>query len=299
MRKNSLEPKACHWCGTEIERGQLFCRICGVNRFIRLQLCEMTGCTLIIGLFAFIFGSVFVLSLSSIAFAVAGAPSSTPPISYLPSASYITTSIVSTKTSIPATKQLTPTPTPESSSTVIPPSLTPLPSATPTPSITVSVTPICAKIATGLFSGLWNSYLVRLRCPLTSSAKAVTAAEQLFQNGHMFWRQDLDVYYVVYDHAGSWAQYGSKYGKGSGCSGSPPEGYRQPVSGFGNVWCALGGASASIGWALDREYGFASSLGTVLVQDFNGGTIYRDSDGSNNRKAYILFYDGTMVRVNY
>ena len=97
----------------------------------------------------------------------------------------------------------------------------------------------------------------------------------------MFWRSDIDAYYVIYDGGGAsqgiWGYYGGKYNTGGlgACTESAPPGLFKPASGFGNVWCALGGANATIGWGLDREYGFVTGQGVVRVQDFQDGVIFQ------------------------
>jgi hypothetical protein len=121
----------------------------------------------------------------------------------------------------------------------------------------------------------------------------------------MFWRQDNDKAYVVYEQgglAGSFGTYSDMWSEGDpdySCAASPPPGLLQPVRGFGAVWCFLGAASAPIGWGVSEEAGFGPGYGDPLVQDFDHGMILRDSDGTNAGKAYVLFGNGTFVRVSY
>jgi hypothetical protein len=66
------------------------------------------------------------------------------------------------------------------------------------------------------------------------------------------------------------------------------------------VWCNLGGASAPIGWGLGDEVGFWPGNGDPLVQDFEHGVIFRDSDGTTQGLAYVLFRNtGQFLRVSY
>lgn len=122
----------------------------------------------------------------------------------------------------------------------------------------------------------------------------------------MFWRQDNDYAYVVYEKGGSsgtyqafvdvWSEGDPDYS----CAASPPPGKVQPKRGFGAVWCHLGGPSAAIGWGLGDEAGFWSGNGDPLVQDFDRGFIFRDSDGTTKGMAYVFFASsGTFVRVHY
>jgi hypothetical protein len=167
------------------------------------------------------------------------------------------------------------------------------PTATPVVNATAPVGSNCSITVTGRFARLWEKYRSTLGCPFNASEKGISDAEQRFQGGHMFWRQDTDRYYVVYDAggaSGSWAVYSRA--TGGNCSESPPAGYWKPTSGFGDVWCTkLGGSTSTLGWALDHEYGFVSSQG-IRVQDFQFGTIFQDSDGANRNLVYVLMRTG-------
>ncbi len=194
--------------------------------------------------------------------------------------------------------------------TAEPPTATPPPPPThtpkpPTDTPTPTSPPPCAVQAQGIFAGLWQTFRTRLGCPLYANPKAIQDAEQTFDNGHMFWRSDNDYAYVVYQSGtrngtyqsfvGMWSEGDPEYS----CPASPPPGRVQPKRGFGAVWCSLGGASAPIGWALGEEVGFGPGNGDPRVQDFERGTIFRDSDGTTTGRAYVLFADGTFTRLNY
>jgi len=190
-----------------------------------------------------------------------------------------------------------PTDTPE------PPTNTPTATATRTP--TATPTP-CAFTPQGLFAGLWQTYRDKLGCPLTKDPAVIQDAEQPFDNGHMFWRQDNDYAYVVYEKGastGSYQAFTDLWSEGDpdyACTASPPPGKVQPKRGFGVIWCNLGGASAAIGWGLQEEAGFGPGYGDPLVQQFQRGFIFRDSDGKTQGLAYVFFRSsGTFVRVGY
>jgi uncharacterized protein with LGFP repeats len=146
---------------------------------------------------------------------------------------------------------------------------------------------------------LWAQY-PQLGCPNDAREKSINDAEQKFQNGHLFWRGDRDHYYVIYDGngstSGSWTSVGRQTGYIQNCSGGAPGGLVKPTSGFGDIWCALGGANSPLGWALDREYGFVAGQG-VLVQDFQNGVIFQDSDGAQRNLAYVLTQTGFYRRT--
>lgn len=216
-----------------------------------------------------------------------------------------TTQEVSGGTPIPPTNTPTSTPTPKPPTHT--PTLTPTPTPTPAPTHTATpTTPPCPFAAHGLFADLWQSYRDGLGCPLYENPKVIQDAEQAFEKGHMFWRQDNDYAYVVYESGGlsgtyqafvdMWEEGDPEYS----CAASPPPGKVQPKRGFGAVWCSLGGPSAAIGWGLGEEQGFGPGYGDPTVQDFEHGFIFRDSDGKNSGKAYIFFsQDTTFKRVSY
>ena len=186
-----------------------------------------------------------------------------------------------------------PTDTPDTPS----PTVTRTPTATPTP---------CAFLPQGLFAGLWQTYRADLGCPLYKNPKLIQDAEQPFDNGHMFWRQDNDYAYVVYEKGAKSGDYQAFTGMWSAgdpdysCAASPPPGKLQPKRGFGAVWCDLGGASATIGWGLQEEAGFGPGHGDPMVHQFQRGFIFRDSDGTTKGLAYVFFRASTtFVRVGY
>ncbi|MBN1920466.1 MAG: hypothetical protein JW892_04430 [Anaerolineae bacterium] len=194
---------------------------------------------------------------------------------------------------------------------------TPVPSSTPAPTPTASPLPVNTPTATadsvkqtcappgGVFGNLWQRYADRLGCPLANRPTTITDAEQVFQNGHMFWWKHLDLHLVVYSQgarAGTYAMYANEWVAGeaqASCSVAVPQGFVQPVRGFGRVWCRLGADKAAIGWALALEVSFEAGNADPLVQRFERGFIFRDSDGFMNRLAYVFFDDGTFVRQPY
>ena len=200
-----------------------------------------------------------------------------------------------TSTPLPPTKEPTVAPT-----ATLPP--TPPPTLVPTASPTV---PTCGFPAQGEFAALWQTYRGKLGCPVDVQPKIIQDAEQPFEQGHMFWRADSRFAYVVYQSgakSGTFQMFNDMWEEGDpdySCQASPPPGRIQPKRGFGAVWCALGGPNAPIGWGLEDEVGKGAGNGDPMVQDFETGVIFRDSDGTMSRKAYILFSDGTFTRVAY
>jgi hypothetical protein len=140
-----------------------------------------------------------------------------------------------------------------------------------------------------------------LGCPTASASTLAWIAEEVFQGGHLFWREDTDEVYVVYDRdfsgadrtQGTWVLPAAKW-DGSNPDGtgmSPPPGLVEPVRGFGWLWrTRLGGPGGSLGWALDKEYGRDN---VARYQRFQFGLAYKASDP----KVYALLDSGRFVAV--
>jgi predicted Ser/Thr protein kinase len=236
--------------------------------------------------------------------ATPGAGDETPPPAETATIAPATDKPGPTDTSAPSTDTPEPpTDTPQPPTAT--PTSTPTPTFTSTPSPTPSPPP-CAFPAQGLFAGLWQTYRYQLGCPLYQDPKLIQDAEQAFENGHMFWRQDNDHAYAVFEKGqlsgtyeafvGIWSSGDPEYP----CPASPPPGRVQPKRGFGAAWCTLGGASGAIGWGLGEEAGFGPGYGDPLVQDFERGFIFRDSDGKTKGMAYVFFRDNKkFVRKPY
>ncbi|MCL4301299.1 MAG: protein kinase [Anaerolineae bacterium] len=210
---------------------------------------------------------------------------------------------------IPVIAEPTPTPTitPTASNTPAPtPTDTPAPS--PTPADTPTLTPIpiaCANNPQGEFRGLWEKYKSRLGCPQQPTPVSGFYAEQPFERGHMFWSKLGNFYLVTLGQEnGSWQFFPeevSLWKEGmppTSCEAQPPPGLLQPVRGFGGLWCARTDIREQIGWGLDVEHGFEDGIN--LLQRFEQGIIFRDSDGRARGVAYVLFSDNaTFIREAY
>jgi hypothetical protein len=133
----------------------------------------------------------------------------------------------------------------------------------------------------------------------------------MFQGGHLFWRKDEDVVYIIYDRQigggelfqGSWERsIDNRIGRywswaavnepdPEGIGLMPPPGLMEPVRGFGWLWRThLGRENGPLGWALDRAYGFDN---TAQAQPFDYGVMFRGSDP----KIYVLLDNGQFFAV--
>jgi photosystem II stability/assembly factor-like uncharacterized protein len=126
----------------------------------------------------------------------------------------------------------------------------------------------------------------RLACPVAEATHTWTAF-QPFERGFMFWRADLRNIYVL--HAdGWWSVYDDTWDESQPTddpSLTPPEGFLQPVRGFGKLWREqLGGPQAQVGWALEPEQGYE-----MLLQPFGGGEMFLGIEG----QVFIFYTDRT------
>ena len=124
-----------------------------------------------------------------------------------------------------------------------------------------------------------------------ANEKSVWAAEQAFQGGYMYWREDLQDIYVLYNN-GTWQSYDDTWTSAEpewDTNIVPPAGYYQPKRGFGKVWRNNGGVRNGLAWATTEERGFNASL-----QQFEGGVML----WSNLRGIFVLYNDGRWERYN-
>ena len=197
--------------------------------------------------------------------------------------SFVATTVASPPTSVSFLLP-TSTPLPPPTSTPLPPpTSTPLPTATPSP--TMPPTAACPAVS-GPFASIWSSRYTRLGCALNAAHSPLMAQER-FEGGMMFWREDTDRIAVLY-YDGSWALYQDIWNEGEpeySCpdiapSSSPPT----PRRGFGKIWCTYSPVRSGLGSALEGERGFYGGT----VQDFEYGTIIRTEVGD----TYVMYADG-------
>jgi hypothetical protein len=92
----------------------------------------------------------------------------------------------------------------------------------------------------------------------------IIVAEQLFERGRMYYIQPLEqIWVLIHDdndgRSGVWAIYEDTWRDGLpeiDPSIEPPEGFLQPIRGFGKLWRENTMVRDELGWALDDEYGF-------------------------------------------
>ena len=130
----------------------------------------------------------------------------------------------------------------------------------------------CDRAAGITFAEFYQSYQYLLGCPTSDQITVNTISEQIFEGGHLFWRKDTDIVYIIYDrvkgggetyHGGwdksidpatgrywSWARANEPDPDGIGLVA--PSGIQEPIRGFGWLWRTyLGRETGPLGWALD------------------------------------------------
>ncbi len=163
----------------------------------------------------------------------------------------------------------------------------------------------CSNEPRGIFYDIWARYKNQLGCPHQTEPIGDFWAEQPFQNGHMFWSKNAQLYLItIGGNSGTWQLFpedDSIWKEGMpelSCNVQVPSGLVQPVRGFGGLWCTHSDIREQIGWGTDVERGFED--GIDLIQGFEGGIIFRDSDGQTRGLAYVMFWDDkSFFKENY
>ncbi len=98
----------------------------------------------------------------------------------------------------------------------------------------------------------------------TATTGEIQVAEQVFENGRMFYVQPIDQIWVLEitgEGEGDWTIYPDTFEEGEpelDPSLVAPEGMIQPVRGFGKLWRENDEVREALGWALTPEFGYVS-----------------------------------------
>ncbi len=197
---------------------------------------------------------------------------------------------------LPTAAERTPTSTQPVPITMTP-TFTPSPTDTPVTPNAVSFAPVgaapgestgtCATPPDGSFGAIYASdpqIQTGLGCPLSGSS-STSSAYQTFQNGLMIWVQSLgnppqSVIYVLFNN-GTYQRLTDTFEDGvdpSSTGQTPPEGFAEPVRGFGKVWRDTPGVRDGIGWASSGEIPVAAQVqlferGEMLALTQSGQTF--------------------------
>lgn len=211
-----------------------------------------------------------------------------------------TTDVAVTTTSAPET---TPT-VPLVTETAEPPTITPVqptmtetaaPIDTPEPTIAAIKPTACAMPPTGGFAALWNAnprIRSQLGCP-TQTELAMPAAEQVFENGLMYWWSGTQQIFVLGKRQ-QWQRYPNTYQDNEELEPlTPPTGFYAPLRGFGKVWQQNVAVQQTLGWALKPEAALQGATSGVYLRFEGGSMLYAWAVNGHARRIYVLYGDGT------
>jgi len=177
----------------------------------------------------------------------------------------------------------------------------PTPTVTSTPTVTPTTTPTTPTVPAP-FASVWETLGGEegsLGSPTGEAAIGRWIADQRFERGYMYWRNNEDsaanTIYILYYLGGTnvaqgiWERYEDTWIEGTdelSCPEADP--LNGPIRGFGQVWCDHELVRLSVGAATEQEGGAHAGF-----QDFEGGTLLWTS---RFNFLYALFADGTWQR---
>lgn len=205
-----------------------------------------------------------------------------------PTVIYIVVSPTPSTTDGAATEDVTPAPTLITEE----PSATTLPEASQTPSAAPSVSPTPAQTTP-------EPTALPANFP-TPLVRPIQVAEQLFENGRMFWLQptgQIWVLKITTEGRGTWEIYEDTFVEGeeeSDPSLVPPEGRYQPERGFGKLWREAGNLREELGWGVTPEFGYVSSY-----EYHAGGSVDENGEYVAGPGYHVLYsLGGEQFRFN-
>mgnify|MGYP001251386164 FL=1 len=177
-------------------------------------------------------------------------------------------------------------------------------SATPTPSATATHTPMATPEI-----GATNTPAPTPNIFPPPVVAQIIVAEQLFENGRMFYLQPRDeIWVMIYSDEtatyGQWRFYPNTWTEGMtelDTSIAPPEGRYQPERGFGKLWRENTNVRDSLGWALDAEYGHVTNYefhagGMIVNNEYVAGPGYHILTSRDGFNYIFQQSDGTWQR---
>lgn len=132
------------------------------------------------------------------------------------------------------------------------------------PTVTLAVTPETALTPTASPVPCIYAYFFEPApggCP-GGEPIVTAAAEQPFEGGVMLWLEATDSIYVLTSDQ-RWRRFDDTWSEAQPPDDPaivPPEGYYQPVRGFGKIWREQPDVRQDLGWALGPELGFESTI---------------------------------------
>jgi hypothetical protein len=97
----------------------------------------------------------------------------------------------------------------------------------------------------------------------TPTITQIQVAEQVFEKGRMFWLEPASQIWVLAgEDEGQWERYEDTFEEGEPEMDprlNPPEGFEQPLRGFGKLWRENDDVREALGWAVTPEFGYVSN----------------------------------------
>ncbi len=226
-----------------------------------------------------------VLLPSETPFPPSATPSPSPSSTASPSATVTTAPPSPTVTTVPPSPTVTTAPTE-----------TPAPTRTPSPTPEPTSRPVlCDSPPVSGFGKLWSSdgsIQAKLGCPVQPEG-AGPAAEQVFENGLMYWwSPSQQIFVLAGEGSGEWSVFPNTYADGEQQTLlTPPLGAYSPERGFGEVWRNYPALGNAIGWGKAPELAL-----TGVHQRFERGLmLYSWELNGHPRQIYVLFNNGRFV----
>lgn len=187
---------------------------------------------------------------------------------------------------------------------VVPKPVTETSTPTNTPTATPTVTSTSTFTVPAPFATVWEalgSEEGRLGDPLDEAVLVRWMADQQFERGYMYWRNNegatANYIYVLYYKGGTdpsqggWERYKDTWTEDMDrvlCpEANTPNG---PVRGFGKIWCDHGAVRSDLGAPIEPEAGFYAGF-----QEFEGGTLLW---AARLHVIYAIFDDVTWRRFH-
>jgi hypothetical protein len=156
----------------------------------------------------------------------------------------------------------------------------------------------CEGPLVGSFGAIWrgnDSVAAELGCP-TQPESAAQSSLQYFEGGMMFWWQPTNLIYVLYGGgSGSWEVYDNLSDPSfNEPRETAPEGFIEPIRGFGRLWHTYPGIRSALSWGTSPEYPL-----TGVLQVFPGGLmIWSPPLENRGARDWVLTNDGGWTRYN-
>ncbi|GAB4317724.1 MAG: hypothetical protein Kow00117_08030 [Phototrophicales bacterium] len=139
----------------------------------------------------------------------------------------------------------------------------------------------------------------------------IVVAEQVFENGRMFYLQPVNEIWVLINQTddglqGAWTIHDNTWTDGMpefDSAITPPDGFVQPIRGFGKLWRENQAIRDALGWALDTEYGHVTRYeyyagGTIADNQYVPGPGYHIIYSRDGFAYRFDETDGTWQRID-